>query len=57
MQLLLSGRGIGTVGAVVGGLVLARPALALRLLRMIPAGAVARMLLIKGIAALRHRRD
>ncbi len=56
MQLLLSGRGIGTVGAVVGGLVLARPALALRLLRMIPAGAVARMLLIKGIAALRNRR-
>jgi hypothetical protein len=56
MRLLLSGRGIGTVGAVLGGLVIARPALALRVLRMIPAGAVGRMLLIKGIAALRNRR-
>ncbi len=53
MRLLLSGRGIGTVGAMLGGLVIARPALAFKLLRMIPAGAVGRMLLIKGIAALR----
>jgi hypothetical protein len=56
MRLLLSGRGVGTVGAVVGGLVMARPALALRLLRMIPASAVARMLLVKAIAGLRSKR-
>jgi hypothetical protein len=32
MRLLMSGRGLGTVGALAGGLLLARPALALRLL-------------------------
>jgi hypothetical protein len=53
MRLLMSGRGIGTVAAVVAGLVLARPALALRLLRMIPAGAVARILMQKAVTALR----
>jgi hypothetical protein len=57
MQLLLSGRGVGTVGAVVGGLLMARPALAIRLVRMIPLGAVARMLLVKGITALRARHE
>lgn len=57
MKLLLSGRGVGTVGAVVGGLIMARPALAIRLLRMIPAGAIARMLLVKGISALRAKRE
>ncbi len=57
MKLLLSGRGVGTVGAVVGGLIMARPALAIRLLRMIPTGAIARMLLVKGISALRAKRE
>jgi hypothetical protein len=56
MRLLLSGRGVGTVGAVVGGLVMARPALALRLLRMIPASAVARMLVVRAFAGLRSKR-
>jgi hypothetical protein len=37
-------------------LLLARPALVVKLLRMIPAGAVARMLLVKGIAALKDKR-
>jgi hypothetical protein len=57
MKLLLSGRGVGTVGAVVGGLLMARPALAIRLARMIPVSAVARMLLVKGISALRSKRE
>jgi len=56
MKLLLSGRGMGTVGAMVGGLVLARPALALRLLRVLPTGAVARMLLVKAVSALRSKK-
>jgi len=56
LRLLLSGRGVGTVGAVVGGLVMARPALALRLLRMIPASAVARVLLVEAITGLRTKR-
>jgi hypothetical protein len=55
MRLLFSGRGAGTVGAVVGGLLIARPALALRLLRMIPAGTLARMLLVKSITGLRSK--
>jgi hypothetical protein len=56
MKLLLSGRGIGTVGAMVGGLLISRPALAFRLLRMLPTGAVAKMLLVKGLTALRSKR-
>jgi len=55
MRLLMSGRGIGTLGAVIGGLVLARPALASRLLRMFPTGAVARLLMVKALTALRAK--
>lgn len=55
MRLLMSGRGIGTVGALVGGLVLARPSLAFKFIRMVPAGAVARMLVVKAIGSLRAR--
>lgn len=57
MKMLMSGQGIGTVGAMVGGLLIARPALALRLLRMLPTGAVARMVLVKGIEAFRSRKS
>jgi hypothetical protein len=55
MRLLLSGRGIGTIGAVLGGLAMARPAFALKLLRMLPTGAVARMLMVKAVTAFRSR--
>jgi hypothetical protein len=55
MKLLMSGRGIGTAGAIVGGLLMARPALALKLLRMLPTGAVARMLMVKAVTALRSK--
>jgi hypothetical protein len=55
MQMLLSGRGLGTVGAILGGLLLARPALALRLVRMLPIGAMARVLLMRAIGALREK--
>jgi len=51
----MSGRGLGTLGAVAAGLLIARPALALRLLRMLPAGAVARMFLMRAITRLRAR--
>jgi len=56
MRLLLSGRGLGTAAALIGGLLVARPALFLRALRLIPSGAVARMLLVKGIAWMRTER-
>jgi hypothetical protein len=57
LQVLMSGRGLGTLGAVAAGLVVARPALALRLLRMLPAGAVARMLLARAVTAVRAKRQ
>jgi hypothetical protein len=55
MQMLMSGRGLGTVGAILGGLLIARPALALRLVRMLPVGALARVLLLRAIAAVRAK--
>jgi len=55
MQLLMSGRGIGTLGALAAGLLMARPALALRLLRMLPASALARMILTRTFSALRAK--
>lgn len=55
MQMLLSSRGLGTLGALVGGLLIARPALALRLLRFVPANAVAKMLMAKAVGMLKSR--
>ncbi len=43
MRALLSGRGLGAVGATAAGLLMARPALAWRLIRMLPTGALLRM--------------
>lgn len=56
IQMLMSSRGLGTLGAVAAGLVVSRPALALRVLRILPTGAVARMLLLKAFTAVRARR-
>ncbi len=55
MRALLSSRGLGAAGALVGGLLIARPALALRLLRMVPVGAVGKMLIAKAISGLGNR--
>jgi hypothetical protein len=57
MRVLISNRGLGTLGAAAAGLLVARPGLALRLLRILPAGAVAKTLLIRAIAALRDKPD
>jgi hypothetical protein len=57
MQMLMSIRGIGTVGALATGLLIARPAIALRLLRMVPVGAVARMLMLKAFTVLRGKQE
>ena len=56
LQMLMSGRGLGTLGALAAGLMVARPALALRMLRLLPASAIGRMLLVRAITALRERR-
>lgn len=55
MQMLMSSRGLGALGALAGGLLIARPALALRLLRFVPANAIAKMLMAKAVSALRSR--
>ena len=55
MQMLMNGRGLGTLGAIAAGLLMARPALALRLLRMLPVSAIARTLLMRGLTSLRER--
>jgi hypothetical protein len=57
MQMLMSSRGLGAVGAIVAGLLVARPTLALRLLRMLPAGAIARTLALRAFTALRARHE
>ena len=56
MRTLLSGRGMGAVGAVVGGLLLSRPGLAWRLIRMFPAGALSRIVMGRVIGAMRGKR-
>ena len=55
MRALLSSRGLGALGALAGGLLIARPALALRLLRLVPASAVAKMLMTKAVDALKAK--
>jgi hypothetical protein len=55
MQMLLSGRGMGTLGALAGGLLIARPALALRLLRFVPVSSVAKILMARAIDALKSK--
>ena len=55
IKMLMSGRGLGTLGALAAGLIAARPALALRLLRMLPATAIGRMLLVRAFTALRAK--
>jgi hypothetical protein len=57
MQALMSGRGLGTMGAAAAGLLIARPRLVLRLLRILPVGAVAKTLLLRTIAALRTKQE
>ena len=56
MRALLSSRGLGAIGALAGGLLVARPTLALRLLRMVPVSAVGKILITKAITGLRARR-
>lgn len=56
MRALLSSRGLGAAGALVGGLLIARPTLALRMLRLVPVGTVGKMLIAKVISGLGKKR-
>jgi hypothetical protein len=55
MRALMSSRGLGAVGATAAGLIMARPALAWRLIRMLPTGALLRMGLARVLGGLRGR--
>jgi hypothetical protein len=57
MQMLMSSRGLTTLGATAAGLLIARPALALRLVRMLPASAFARILLVRAMSAFRANKN
>ena len=57
MRALLSSQGLGAVGALAGGLLIARPGLALRILRMVPVGTVGKMLIARAITAMRTKHD
>jgi hypothetical protein len=56
MRALLTGRGLGAAGAVAGGLLLSRPGLAWRLLRMFPAGALSRIVMARMLGGMRGKR-
>jgi len=56
MRALMSGRGLGAVGATAAGLLIARPGLAWKLMRMLPAGALLRMALARFVGGMRERR-
>jgi hypothetical protein len=55
MQVLMSKGGLGTLAALAAGLLIARPALALRLLRLLPASAVVKMLIARAVGALKAK--
>ena len=57
MKVLMSGGGLGVLTAVAGGLLVARPALALRLLKMLPSGPVAKLLAVRILSALRQKSE
>jgi hypothetical protein len=52
MRTLLSKRGLGTLGAVAAAVLLARPKLALKVWRMLPARVVKRLLIGRALAML-----
>ena len=52
MRTLLSKRGLGTLGAVAAALLMARPRLALKIWRMLPAKMVRRLLIGRALAML-----
>ncbi len=56
MRMLMSVRGLGAVAAVLGGLLIARPTLAWRLVKLLPTGAIARTLIVRAIAGLKEKR-
>jgi hypothetical protein len=57
MRMLVSSRGLGALGALASGLLIARPGLALRLLRLVPLSAIAKILIARAVSALKASPD
>jgi hypothetical protein len=55
MQMLMSSRGLGALGVLAGGFLVARPALAFRLLRLLPTGTVAKAIVARALSAFINR--
>jgi hypothetical protein len=55
MKILLSSRGLGAMSALAAGLLIARPALALRLLKALPVSALAKTLITRVMSALKAK--
>lgn len=55
MKKLMDGPGLGVVGAFAVGLLLARPKLAWRLIRLLPTNALARSFIVRAISVLRAK--
>lgn len=53
MRMLMSSPGLGSLAALAAGLLIARPALALRLLRFLPVSALAKTLIARAVSALK----
>jgi hypothetical protein len=56
MQMLMSSRGMGALGVLASGFLIARPAMALKLLRLLPTGTVARVIIARVLSALSDRK-
>ncbi len=56
MRMLVSGGGLGAVAALLAGVLIKRPALAWRLIKLLPTGAIARTVIVRALAGLRRRR-
>lgn len=56
MQMLMSSRGLGVLGVLASGFLVARPGLALKLLRFLPTGTVAKVIITRALSALNDRK-
>lgn len=57
LKMLMGNRGLGALGALVGGLLIARPAVALRMLRMLPVRSIAQLLITRLFVTRRTPKD
>jgi hypothetical protein len=57
MQMLTSNRGLGALSVLASGFLIARPGLAFKLLRLLPTGGVAKVVIARALSALAERKS